>query len=149
MPPKKNWDQIFNISPKMGLAYFGHTRKIFFTIFFLNFPKCIFTYFLGTPQQKIFSYAFVGVELACMCMCMYYCYFCILIGVCWVPAYLGVGLSYRHGRLHQTFFFISLKCDFWAFQTISHIKKCFPLEIFRRSLLSLRGWRQDRFAGCR
>ena len=28
-------------------------------------------------------------------------------------------------------------------------KSFLPLEIFRRSLPSLRGWRQDRFAGCR
>ena len=32
-------------------------------------------------------------------------------------ASLGVGLPYRQSRLHKTFFFISPKYDFWAFQT--------------------------------
>ena len=58
-----------------------------------------------------------------------------------MPAYLGVGLSYRHGRLHKTFFFISPKCDFWAFRTISHIKRVFPYKFSGQP-----AERQDRFA---
>ena len=102
----------------------------------VNFSKCALS--VADRDNSL------SIPIVAICPLAVYSYFCIMIGVCWVPAYLGVGLSYRHGRLHKTFFFISPKCDFWAFQTISHIKRVFPYKFSGQP-----AERQDRFAGCR